>query len=75
MMGCKTLDSVGRVPGIQLQPTNIMAEKEPKETAPSRLEELVAEKVAAGLPHDTATEVAKRQIAWDAEQAEAAKKK
>lgn len=39
------------------------------------LEELVADKVAAGLPHDTATEVAKRQLAWDAEQAEAAKKK
>lgn len=44
-----------------------------REAGQSRLDELVAEKVAAGLPHDTATEVAKRQIAWDAEQAEAAK--
>lgn len=46
-----------------------------REISQSRLDELVAEKVAAGLPHDTATEVAKRQIAWDAEQAEAANKK
>lgn len=52
-----------------------MADKETKEAPLSALDQMVAEKVAAGLPHDTATEVAKRQIAWDAEQAEAAKKK
>lgn len=50
-----------------------MAEKETKEPTITPLDQMVADKVAAGLPHDTATEVAKRQLAWDAEQAEAAK--
>lgn len=39
------------------------------------VEDLVAEKVAAGLPHDTATEVVKRQLEWDAEQAAETKNK
>jgi hypothetical protein len=43
------------------------------DTNQSPLDQMVAEKVAAGLSFDTATEVAKRQLEWDAQQAEAAK--
>lgn len=50
-----------------------MAKDNSTENTPSILDEMVAAKVAAGLDHQTATEVAKRQIEWDAEQAEASK--
>lgn len=42
---------------------------------PQELEELVKEKLAAGLPREQAIEVARAQIAWDREQEKAAKKK
>jgi hypothetical protein len=42
--------------------------------ADKKYEELVAEKIRAGLPRSDAEEVAKRQIAWDEEQEKAEEK-